>query len=332
MIFYLLIIFIILYYVSNHYFKKHFWYKVYKQLNITDNFYTDKEFSSIIETNLNLINLNKVVHLYKSYFPASFTITETTIKNYFKKMEKPAFIYKSCDNNLIGGVFDSINTIIYKKEEYKANFVDYAVVYYKNRNQNIFQSLMNSISKYTNSNKAKYIIFKIDMNPIPSFHGYNMTSNYYYLLKKNINYSIKSDLVKKKNIEDSDFDKINKSLSSLRLFPYLYKNTTFANTLVNDDENITLFIDNKLVMNFKRHSSEHIELLYIFELDKIDIIEYCKMGLQYMKENELFDRITVDSIGFNIKIVELFEKTHITYHYILGLDEKLDVKDFYYYF
>ena len=332
MIFYLLIIFIILYYVSNHYFKKHFWYKVYKQLNITDNFYTDKEFSSIIETNLNLINLNKVVHLYKSYFPASFTITETTIKNYFKKMEKPAFIYKSCDNNLIGGVFDSINTVIYKKEEYKANFVDYAVVYYKNRNQNIFQSLMNSISKYTNSNKAKYIIFKIDMNPIPSFHGYNMTSNYYYLLKKNINYSIKSDLVKKKNIEDSDFDKINKSLSSLRLFPYLYKNTTFANTLVNDDENITLFIDNKLVMNFKRHSSEHIELLYIFELDKIDIIEYCKMGLQYMKENELFDRITVDSIGFNIKIVELFEKTHITYHYILGLDEKLDVKDFYYYF
>ena len=332
MIFYLLIIFIILYYVSNHYFKKHFWYKVYKQLNITDNFYTDKEFSSIIETNLNLINLNKVVHLYKSYFPASFTITETTIKNYFKKMEKPAFIYKSGDNNLIGGVFDSINTIIYKKEEYKANFVDYAVVYYKNRNQNIFQSLMNSISKYTNSNKAKYIIFKIDMNPIPSFHGYNMTSNYYYLLKKNINYSIKSDLVKKKNIEDIDFDKINKSLSSLRLFPYLYKNTTFANTLVNDDENITLFIDNKLVMNFKRHSSEHIELLYIFELDKIDIIEYCKMGLQYMKENELFDRITVDSIGFNIKIVELFEKTHITYHYILGLDEKLDVKDFYYYF
>ena len=332
MIFYLLIIFIILYYVSNHYFKKHFWYKVYKQLNITDNFYTDKEFSSIIETNLNLINLNKVVHLYKSYFPASFTITETTIKNYFKKMEKPAFIYKSGDNNLIGGVFDSINTIIYKKEEYKANFVDYAVVYYKNRNQNIFQSLMNSISKYTNSNKAKYIIFKIDMNPIPSFHGYNMTSNYYYLLKKNINYSIKSDLVKKKNIEDSDFDKINKSLSSLRLFPYLYKNTTFANTLVNDDENITLFIDNKLVMNFKRHSSEHIELLYIFELDKIDIIEYCKMGLQYMKENEQFDRITVDSIGFNIKIVKLFEKTHITYHYILGLDEKLETKDFYYYF
>ena len=29
------------------------------------------------------INLNKVVQLYKSYFPASFTITETTIKNYF---------------------------------------------------------------------------------------------------------------------------------------------------------------------------------------------------------------------------------------------------------
>jgi hypothetical protein len=316
----------------NHYFKKHFWYKVYKQLYITDNFYTDKEFSSIIETNLNLINLNKVVHLYKSYFPASFTITDNTIKKYFSKMEKPAFIYKIWDNNLIGGVFDSINTIIYKKKEYKANFVDYAVVHYKNRNQNIFQSLMNSISKYTNSNNAKYIIFKIDMNPIPSFHGYNMTSNYYYLLKKNINYSIKSNFIQKKNVEESDFDRINKSLFSLKFFPYLYKNTTFANTLVNDDENITLFIDNKLVMNFKKHSREHIELLYIFELDKIDIIEYCKMGLQYIKENELFDRITVDSIGFNIKIVELFEKTHITYHYILGLDEKLETKDFYYYF
>lgn len=332
MIFYLLIILFFLYYVSNHYFKKHFWYKVYKQLNITEHFYTDKEFNSIIETNRNLINLNKAVHLYKSYFPASFTITENTIKNYFKKMEKTAFIYKSGNDYLIGGVFNSINTVIYKKEEYKANFVDYAVVHYKNRNQNIFQSLMNSISKYTNLNNAKYIIFKIDMNPIPSFHGYNMTSNYYYLLKNNINYSIKTMLVQKKSVMESDFDGINKSLSSLKLFPYLYKDTTFANTLVNDDENITLFIDNKLIMNFKRHSSEHIELLYIFELDKIDIIEYCKMGLQYMKENELFDRITVDSIGFNMKIVELFEKTHITYHYILGLDEKLEPKDFYYYF
>jgi len=332
MILYLLIISIFLYYILNHYFKKHFWYKVYKQLNITDHFYTDKEFSSIIERKINLINLNKVVQLYKSYFPASFTITENTIKNYFKKMEKPAFIYKSGYDNLIGGVFNSINTVIYKKEEYKANFVDYAVVHYKNRNQNIFQSLMNSISKYTNSNKAKYIIFKIDMNPIPSFHGYNMTSNYYYLLKKDINYSIKSDLVKKKNIGESDFDIINKSLSLLRFYPYLYKNTTFANTLINDDENITLFVDNKLIMNFKRHSHEHIELLYIFELDKIDIIEYCKTGLQYIKENELFDRITVDSIGFNMKIVELFEKTHITYHYILGLNDKLEPKDFYYYF
>jgi len=273
MIFYLLISFIILYYVSNYYFKKHFWYKVYKQLYITDNFYMDKEFSSVIETKINLINLNKVVQLYKSYFPASFTITETTIKNYFKKMEKPAFIYKGGPDNLIGGVFDSINTVIYKKEEYKANFVDYAVVHYKNRNQNIFQSLMNSISKYTNSNKAKYIIFKIDMNPIPSFHGYNMTSNYYYLLKKKIDYSMKITTVQKKSIEETNFDGINKSLSSLKFYPYLYKGSTFANTLVNDDENITLVIDNKLVMNFKRHSLEHIELLYIFELNKIDIIE-----------------------------------------------------------
>ncbi len=332
MIFYLLIILIFLYYISNHYFKKHFWYNVYKQLNITDHFYTDKKFSSIIERKINLINLNKVVQLYKSYFPASFTITENTIQNYFKKMENPAFIYKSGYENLIGGVFNSINMVIYKKEEYKSNFVDYAVVHYKNRNQNIFQSLMNSISKYTNSNKAKYIIFKIDMNPIPSFHGYNMTSNYYYLLKKNINYSIKTALVQKKSVMESDFEKINKSLSSLKFFPYLYKDTTFANTLVNDEENITLFVDNTLVMNFKRHSRDHIELLYIFELDKIDIIEYSKMGLQYMKNNESFDRITVDSIGFNTQIVELFEKTHITYHYILGLEEKLDAKDFYYYF
>jgi len=332
MIFYLLISLIILYYMSNYYFKKHFWYKVYKQLYITDNFYMDKEFSSVIEKKISLINLNKVVQLYKSYFPASFTITENTIQNYFKKMEKPAFIYKSGYENLIGGVFNSINIVIYKKEEYRANFVDYAVVHYKNRNKNIFQSLMNSISKYTNSNKAKYIIFKIDMNPIPSFHGYNMTSNYYYLLKKNINYSIKTALVQKKSVMESDFEKINKSLSLLKFFPYLYKDTTFANTLVNDEENITLFVDNTLIMNFKRHSRDHIELLYIFEIDKIDIIEYCKMGLQYMKNNESFDRITVDSIGFNTQIVELFEKTHITYHYILGLEEKLDAKDFYYYF
>ena len=212
MIYYIIIISIFLYYILNYYFKKHFWYKVYKQLNITDNFYTDTEFNSIIETKINLINLNKALSLYKSYFPASFTITENTIKNYFTKMEKPAFIYKSGPNNLIGGVFNSINTVIYKKEEYKAKFVDYAVVHYKNRNQNIFQSLMNSISKYTNSNKAKYIVFKIDMNPIPSFNGYNFTSNYYYLLKKNINYITKTVSVQKKNIDESNIDKINKSL------------------------------------------------------------------------------------------------------------------------
>jgi hypothetical protein len=245
-------------------------------------------------------------------------------------MENPTFIYKKESDYLIGGVFNSINTIIYKKEEYKVNFVDYAVVYYKNRNQNIFQSLMNSIAKYTNMNKAKYIVFKIDMNPIPSFQGYNFISNYYYLLKKNINYSFKNTIIDKKNIDE--YDKINKSLSSLKFYPYLYINTTFANSLVNDDENITIIIDKKLIMNFKRHSHEHIELLYIFELDKIDIIEYCKMGLQYMKENESFDRITMDSIGFNTRIIELFEKTHITYHYILGLTEKLEAKDFYYYF
>lgn len=330
MIFYLLIILIFLYYISNHYFKKHFWYNVYKQLNITDHFYTDKEFSSVIEKNIKHINLNKAVSLYKSYFPASFTITENTIQNYFKKMENPTFIYKRESDYLIGGVFNSINTIIYKKEEYKVNFVDYAVVHYKNRNQNIFQSLMNSIAKYTNMNKAKYIVFKIDMNPIPSFQGYNFISNYYYLLKKNINYSFKNTIIEKKNIDE--YDKINKLLSSLKFYPYLYKNTTFANTLVNDDENITIVIDNKLIMNFKRHSHEHIELLYIFELDKIDIIEYCKMGLQYMKENESFDRITMDSIGFNMRIIELFQKTHITYHYILGLTEKLEANDFYYYF
>jgi hypothetical protein len=245
-------------------------------------------------------------------------------------MENPSFIYKRESDYLIGGVFNSINTIIYKKEEYKVNFVDYAVVYYKNRNQNIFQSLMNSISKYTNMNKAKYIVFKIDMNPIPSFQGYNFISNYYYLLKNDINYSVKNTIIEKKNIDE--YDKINKLLSSLKFYPYLYINTTFANTLVNDDENITIIINKKLIMNFKRHSHEHIELLYIFELDKIDIIEYCKMGLQYMKENESFDRITMDSIGFNTRIVELFEKTHITYHYTLGLTEKLEANDFYYYF
>ena len=85
MILYLLISFIFLYYVSNYYFKKHFWYKVYKQLNITDNFYTDTEFNSIIETKINLINLNKALSLYKSYFPASFTpISEDIYYDIFK--------------------------------------------------------------------------------------------------------------------------------------------------------------------------------------------------------------------------------------------------------
>lgn len=94
MIFYLLIIliFCIIYRITI--LKKHFWYKVYKQLNITDNFYTDKEFSSVIETKINLINLNKAVSLYKTYFPASFTITDNTIKTTLQKWRNPLLFIK----------------------------------------------------------------------------------------------------------------------------------------------------------------------------------------------------------------------------------------------
>ena len=62
MIYYIIIISIFLYYILNYYFKKHFWYKVYKQLNITDHFYTDKEFRVLqIYQNFNEKNKHKMV-------------------------------------------------------------------------------------------------------------------------------------------------------------------------------------------------------------------------------------------------------------------------------
>ena len=67
------------------------------------------------------------------------------------------------------------------------------------------------------------------MNPIPSFQGYNFISNYYYLLKKDINYNIKNTNIQKKNIED--YDEINKSLSSLKYLDCSFNRITILENL-----------------------------------------------------------------------------------------------------
>ena len=334
--FYLIYLLYIIYFILHKYFKKHFWYNVYKKLNNDkSSYYTDQKLNEIIiEKNINNLNLNNITNLYKSYFPSSFKITHTTFKNLYR-MENPAFIYKNESNTIIAGVFNSINDIIYKNKICKANFIDYAVVHYEKRHQNIFQSLMNSIAKYTNENNTKYIIFKIDMNPIPSFQYYNFKSNYYYLKKNKINYQETLLTIEKKDNYEDYYNKINNSLSKLKIYPKLSKNTTFANILKNNDTYITIIIDNNIIMNFKRHSPEHIELLYILKTglnNNEQLLSSYKAGLLFIKKTEIFDRITVDSIGFNLSIIELFEYSHKTYHYTLGINETFNESEYYYYF
>jgi hypothetical protein len=88
--------------------------------------------------------------------------------------------YMKVNSIYYGAVMNSIIEIEYKNKKILSNFVDYAIINKVYRNNGIFKELMNYIATYSNKMNVKYIIFKIDRKPIPSFYEYNLTSNYYY--------------------------------------------------------------------------------------------------------------------------------------------------------
>jgi hypothetical protein len=118
-------------------------------------------------------------------------------------MPYPEIFYMKVNSIYYGAVMNSIIKIKYKNRSYLTNFVDNAIVNNNYRDKGIFKELMNYVANYSNKMNAKFIIFKIDRKPIPSFYEYNFTSNYYYMTRS-------SYLFKKGNIRQIESIKRNR--------------------------------------------------------------------------------------------------------------------------
>jgi hypothetical protein len=237
------------------------------------------------------------------------------------------------------------------------------------RDKGIFKELMNYVANYSNKMNVKYIIFKIDRIPIPSFYEYNFTSNYYYMTHI-------SNLFKNGNIKQIDCHSINNSkniIISCSINNEYYRDEYFEDEyfgIEKIEENLGVspfkkgtenlgvspfkkgaknlgvspfkkgaknlgvspFFKGATTMIFKRNSPESIELLYIYKPNKKNI--YSIIG--YLHKNYSFDFIFVDDIGNNSEVIKVFPESfklaYPVYHYILGLKEIIEKQNFFYYF
>ena len=326
-----IIIFLVIIYFLHKKYSEHYWFNLSKNISDSKYFNSEKfDNGSFTKINLDEINLNGLEKLYKDYFD-SFEVSKKTIENFFRNMENPAIIFNK-NIEYTGCVLNSINKVIYRGNLKLVNFVDYAIVKKEYRHKNLFQGLLNEISKYTNK-YCKLVIFKIDINPIPSLKDYNFISEYYMGIKKDM--GKESVIIVKKDIDNSYYDKINIFFkNNFKFFPVISENSNLGNILKNNDERITLIIDKKLIMNLKYNSKDYLELLYIIDLG--DGEKLMEEGIKYINREIDFKYLMIDNIGMNYKLVkemgEYFIKKHKTYHYILSMDEKLKKEEIYYYF
>jgi hypothetical protein len=296
---------------------QHFWYNFDKNLykkkfyvnNLNKNIYS----KSILEKN----EKNELEILYKNYLRGVNVPFE-----YFLKTMPNSQIFFIKEDKIYGSILNSITKISYKGNIFLTNFVDYAIVDIKNRKNGIFKDLMSYVSDYSNKMNAKYIMFKIDRVPIPSFMGYNFTSSYYSMeLGLSQSFPMVVQLLSSKELSD-----ISLSLTNFTLFPILDENI-----LNNGEHRITLKCD-KTIMNFKINSSKNIELLYLFYPNKQNIINI----IEYIKFNYNFKHLMVDNIGNNWHIIKIYKKyfnyCYDVYHYILGMPDKICKEKFYYYY
>jgi hypothetical protein len=355
-IFFLLIIIILTYYYY-HYLQNHFWYNFRKNLGKTK-FYSGKLHINIYsKKNLKENDINNLVQLYKNYLEGVI-VDKEKIENFLSIMPNPEFFFMKVNSIYYGAVMNSIIEIKYKNNTYLSNFVDNAIINKNYRDKGIFKELMNYVSNYSNEMNAKFIIFKIDKKPIPSFYEFNLVSNYYYCLcpcpcpcpfKKGacpqietscpcpqIDTSCYCPQIETSCPKNKDqFFKYKNSKNIIILSCPLNKDIEL-NNLENRDENfgvIPFFKETeKTTMIFKRNSPESIELLYIYNPIKESISNI----MQYLFNNYTFDIFFVDDIGNNSHLLKaypnLFKIAYPVYHYILGLKEKIPKENFFYYF
>ena len=375
-IFYLIIFIIIIYYY-HHSLQYHFWYHLKKNLD-KSKFYSGKLHPNIYsKKNLTELDKIKLVELYSNYMKGVI-VDKEKIENFLSNMPYPEIFYMKVNSIYYGAVMNSIIKIKYKNNSYLSNFVDNAIVNNNYRDKGIFKELMNYVANYSNKMNAKFIIFKIDRKPIPSFLEYNFTSNYYYMTrssylfkKENINQIKCESINNSKGIIISSFNKEIKELDNwedkyfgfeyfgaenLGVSPFFkgagagaaenlgvspfFKGAGAAENLgvtpffKGGAENLGVspFFKGATTMIFKRNSPESIELLYIYNPNKQNIHNI----IGYLYNNYSFDILFVDDIGNNSELIKefpnSFKLTYPVYHYILGLKEKIEKHNFFYYF
>ena len=279
-------------------------------------------------------------------------VNKEKIEYFLSTMPHSEIFYMKINSVYYGAVMNSIIEIKYKNKPYLSNFVDNAIINKHYRDKGIFKELMNYISDYSNKMNAKYIIFKIDRKPIPSFYEYNLTSNYYYSpnpFKKGANtnesFVIHYPQTVSPFAENEDqFFKYKNSKNIIILSCPFDKD---IEDLQNNDNNLGV-TNNKLfvrvcpfkkgagaaatTMIFKRNSPESIELLYIDNPNQQNIQNI----VEYLYNNYSFKIFMVDDIGNNAHLIKAFPESfkiaYPVYHYILGLKDKIAKENFFYYF
>lgn len=327
----IIVIFGILFILFKKY-SKQYWFNVARKMGEKE-FYNGESFrnGAIIEADINKLNVNEIVDLYKNYIP-SFTIDESKIRNFFSIMEKPALVYKR-EVKLVGAVFNSINRVFYNNNVFFVNFVDCSVVEKSMRKKNVFEGIMNEVSVYTNKNQAKLLFFKIDLKPVPSFPDYNFISTYY--IGKKVNMGKINSGVKVENIDEKCYVGICSFLKKkCKIYPVLDKNSSFGKILINNGERITFIVGDKVIFNLRYNSKDYLEIMYVLCLEEND--ELVRDGIRYINNELNFRNLLIDSIGYNKRVIEImgdyFNKHHITYHYMLGVKDKIMEDEMYYYF
>jgi hypothetical protein len=357
----LLVIIIFTYYYYQN-LQYHFWYNLGKNLG-QPKFYSGKLHPNIYsKKDLIEEDKNGLVQLYANYMEG-VSITKEKIEDFLTEMPYSEIFYMKVNSIYYGAVMNSIIEIKYKNKTILSNFVDYAIINKNYRDKGIFKELMNYIATYSNKMNAKYVIFKIDRKPIPSFYEYNLTSNYYYCsspFKKGANPQIASHyfqtaryhLQKAKSIpcsenEDQFFKYKNSKDIIILSCPFENKEEIKADNWDNQANNLGVcpFFKGAGVspffkgagaaattMIFKRNSPESIELLYIDNPNQQNI----RNIVEYLYNNYSFKILMVDDIGNNSHLIkaypESFKIAYPVYHYILGLKDKIAKENFFYYF
>ena len=349
-----LLVIIILTYYYHHSLQHHFWYHLGKNLG------KPKFYSGILHQNiyskkdLTEDDNNGLVQLYANYMEG-VVVDKEKIENFLTIMPHSEIFYMKVNSIYYGSVMNSIIEIKYKNKPCLSNFVDNAIINKYYRDKGIFKELMNYIATYSNKMNAKYVIFKIDRKPIPSFYEYNITSNYYYCsnpFKKGANPQRISHYLQKAKAslcsenEDQFFKYKNSKNIIILSCPFENKEEIKADNWDNQANNLGVcpFFKGAGVspffkgagaattMIFKRNSPESIELLYIYNPVKQNIQNI----IEYLQNNHSFKILMVDDIGNNSHLInaypESFKIAYPVYHYILGLKDKIAKENFFYYF